>query len=232
MGEEKILISEIFESLQGEGPYVGCPSLFVRFVGCSNRCSWCDTKYAWSEGKLWDKEELWKKIFTTDIDDIIFTGGEPLLQYRLLARWSERLRLRGRRVFLETSGVFGCGYKELDRKKLAGLIQNAFWIVSPKSHIMLSNYEWMRYYRFDLVCWKFVWEGWEETKDFILRFFEYIRRELYKKIEKHTVFVMPKGATKKEVLECEKEVWAFCQEYKFRYSPREHIVVWGKKKGK
>ena len=234
----KLPIVEVFEGLQGEGPYVGCPSLFIRFGGCPVHCEFCDTKYSWEEGKLegqlWQESDLIDKLFETEVDDIVLTGGEPLLYYQAISDWVLPLRMLGKRVFMETSGVFGVEEKALyqNRDVLARLLQHMTWIMSPKSCVDIEKYHWIKNVRFDDIYFKFVWEGDEKTKWFINEFFEYIEKPLYEKIEEHTVFVMPQGKLREEVLGCAKDVWGFCQRFKLRYSPREHIIVWGNRREK
>lgn len=80
----KLKISEIFFSLQGEGPLVGYPTFFIRFFGCNLDCSWCDTLYAKKHGTYYELEiqeiiDLWKRNYS-EIPYITLTGGEPLLQ--------------------------------------------------------------------------------------------------------------------------------------------------------
>lgn len=69
-------ICEIFDSIQGEGSWLGIPCTFVRFAGCNLRCSWCDTKESWSDGILMIEDEILSRIH---YPHIIFTGGEPTL---------------------------------------------------------------------------------------------------------------------------------------------------------
>ena len=73
-------VNEIFESLQGESSYAGLPCIFVRLTGCNLRCSWCDTKYAYSDGNDMDAEQVAKAVNSLKADLVEFTGGEPLLQ--------------------------------------------------------------------------------------------------------------------------------------------------------
>ncbi len=78
----KIMISEIFYSLQGEGIQIGIPTVFVRLFGCDLRCSWCDSMYA-VEGTDFSSLEINDVINTTlsyQCSNICITGGEPLLQ--------------------------------------------------------------------------------------------------------------------------------------------------------
>ena len=70
-------IDEIFDSVQGEGYWLGTPATFIRFSGCNLRCSWCDTKNSWEKGTKMNVESIIKEI---NKDIIILTGGEPTIQ--------------------------------------------------------------------------------------------------------------------------------------------------------
>lgn len=85
--EDKLKICEIFKSIQGEGLFSGSPTIFVRTTGCNLRCSWCDTKYAYSGGKMMSIKESLKRLKNMKIKRVCITGGEPLLQpliYKLM----------------------------------------------------------------------------------------------------------------------------------------------------
>jgi organic radical activating enzyme len=69
-------IVEIFDSVQGEGLNIGRPATFIRFSGCNLRCPWCDTKYAWENGKDLSIAEIIAKI---TYSFVVLTGGEPTL---------------------------------------------------------------------------------------------------------------------------------------------------------
>jgi 7-carboxy-7-deazaguanine synthase len=73
-------VNEIFYSIQGEGLFTGVPTVFLRTTGCNLRCSFCDTKYAYTEGTEIALEEILDKIKTYPCKNICITGGEPLLQ--------------------------------------------------------------------------------------------------------------------------------------------------------
>jgi len=100
-------ISEIFFSLQGEGPLIGVPTYFVRLFGCNLSCSWCDTPYA-KEGNNYEKREIseilleWKKNYAFT-PYVTITGGEPLLQEETLDLIQAFL-LEGAILVLETNG--------------------------------------------------------------------------------------------------------------------------------
>jgi 7-carboxy-7-deazaguanine synthase len=96
-------ISEIFKSIQGESSYSGFPFFFIRLTGCNLRCSYCDTKYAFDNGKLFTISNIIEKIRHSNVDKVLITGGEPLLQnnvYKLI----DKLLDIGKKVFLETNG--------------------------------------------------------------------------------------------------------------------------------
>ena len=78
---ESVMINEIFKSIQGEGKYLGVPSLFIRLAFCNLRCSWCDTKYAWKKPNIeMTVDDLIKMIRESGFKHIVFTGGEPMVQ--------------------------------------------------------------------------------------------------------------------------------------------------------
>lgn len=100
----RLRISEIFYSLQGEGPSVGCPTAFVRLTGCPLRCVYCDTAYAFSGGEWFALEAILERVAEYVPEHVCVTGGEPLAQAgvnELLGRLCDA----GYRVSLETSGA-------------------------------------------------------------------------------------------------------------------------------
>gem|GEM_PF-2907847 len=76
-----VQIAEIFESIQGEGPWAGAQSLFIRTSGCNLRCWFCDTPYtSWKpEGSAWSLDELRCRVADSSAPDVVLTGGEPML---------------------------------------------------------------------------------------------------------------------------------------------------------
>ncbi|MEM4083848.1 MAG: radical SAM protein [Thermoplasmata archaeon] len=102
-GCEYMKVNEIFYSIQGEGVYMGIPMVFVRFTGCNLRCSWCDTKYAWEEGKEMKIDEILAEIKKYKTNWVCITGGEPLLQEDIY-KFIDRLLNMGYKILLETNG--------------------------------------------------------------------------------------------------------------------------------
>ncbi len=73
-------VNEIFYSIQGESSLAGFPCVFIRMTGCNLRCTYCDTEYAFYEGKDYSIEEIMNEIFRYNCRLVEITGGEPLLQ--------------------------------------------------------------------------------------------------------------------------------------------------------
>lgn len=95
-------LHEIFATLQGEGRNTGKPCVFVRFSGCNLRCPWCDTDF--SPKVTLKAEALLSRIADFKVKNVIFTGGEPLLQQGLLTL-AQTLKERGYWLGIETNGT-------------------------------------------------------------------------------------------------------------------------------
>ena len=98
-----LTVNEIFHSIQGESRRAGEPCVFVRLTACDLRCSWCDTPYAFYEGKKRSVDDVIAEVERYQCPLVEITGGEPLLQedvYPLM----EQLLARGLTVMIETGG--------------------------------------------------------------------------------------------------------------------------------
>ncbi|VBB43030.1 7-carboxy-7-deazaguanine synthase [uncultured Desulfatiglans sp.] len=102
---DELLVNEIFYSIQGESSWAGLPCAFVRLTGCNLRCSYCDTRYAYDQGRPMRAGEIVDALLGYGVGLVEITGGEPLLQpgtpalAAALAGW-------GCRVLVETNGSF------------------------------------------------------------------------------------------------------------------------------
>lgn len=127
-------ISEIFESLQGEGVSTGVPVVFVRLAQCNLHCGWCDTKYTWdfehydyrAEVHERTAEDVAHVVNESATRRLVLTGGEPLLQQRALTLFFSELA-PDVVVEVETNGTLAPTQESLARVNQ--------WNVSPK----LSN---------------------------------------------------------------------------------------------
>ena len=98
-----LTINEIFHSIQGESSHAGRPCVFVRLTACDLRCRWCDTPYAFHEGRKMTVDEVVADVESRGCPVVEVTGGEPLLQpdvYPLM----QRLLDAGKTVLIETGG--------------------------------------------------------------------------------------------------------------------------------
>jgi 7-carboxy-7-deazaguanine synthase len=98
-----LTVNEIFHSIQGESTHAGERCVFVRLTACDLRCSWCDTPYAFYEGRKMSVDEVVAAVAQYDCPVVELTGGEPLLQrdaYDLM----DRLLAAGKTIMIETGG--------------------------------------------------------------------------------------------------------------------------------
>lgn len=101
---DRLRITEVFHSLQGEARASGWPTVFIRLTGCPLRCRYCDTAYAFSGGEWRSIGELVEETLAFGARHVCVTGGEPLAQARCLDLLTT-LCDHGLNVSLETSGA-------------------------------------------------------------------------------------------------------------------------------
>lgn len=131
MTSATLKVSEIFESLQGEGVSTGAPCVFVRLAQCNLHCTWCDTKYTWDfEHYRYEDEvseqsvaDVARRVNEATSRRLVLTGGEPMLQQRALRELFARLA-PDVVVEVETNGTIA-----LEPETLSRVNQ---WNVSPK----------------------------------------------------------------------------------------------------
>jgi len=110
---DRLKLTEIFLSLQGEARDAGWPTVFVRLTGCPLRCQYCDTAYAFHGGQWWDIDAILAEVAKHGVRHVCVTGGEPLAQKRCIGLL-QRLCDAGFDVSLETSGAIDIA--EVDRR--------------------------------------------------------------------------------------------------------------------
>jgi organic radical activating enzyme len=214
-----------FETIQGEGKYVGEKVIILRFQGCIFRCSWCDSKYTWhvGEGKELSKDEIISLIagLNSDAEIVLITGGEPLIWQRnkdVVKLFSELKNAYGYKLHVETNGYY--------KYMLGDLID--FIAISPK----LDEYEFF-YYRSDSAervssyrsvehIWKFV-VGEGSDLDKIMRFINVYH------LHNDDIYFMPLGATVDEIKNSEKyiksRVLKKFEGLNVKVSERRHILL-------
>lgn len=129
--KDKLRITEIFYSLQGETRTVGLPTVFVRLTGCPLRCQYCDSAYAFQGGQLMTIDAVLAEVIAYQPRYVTVTGGEPLAQplcYDLLSRLCDMNYV----VSLETSGA-------IDISKVDSRVIKVVDIKTPGSLEMSRN---------------------------------------------------------------------------------------------
>lgn len=222
---------EIFTSIQGEGASAGRPSTFVRLSLCNLACSWCDTKYTWDwehydpkvEVTAVDCAAVVARVSELGVENVVVTGGEPLMQQASLVELVGDLVQLGHRIEVETNGTFA------PQPLLQTHISQ--WNVSPK----LANsgnpverrqldqpLEWFA--ASDNAWFKFVVDtptDLEEIQCLLARF----------KVPDERVILMPQGASPEALKERSTWLAPLCSDRGYRFSTRLHILIWGDERG-
>jgi 7-carboxy-7-deazaguanine synthase len=126
-----LYVNEIFYSIQGEGSRAGEPCVFVRMTGCGLRCTYCDTEYAFYEGKDQAINEIIDKVESYNCNLVELTGGEPLEQEGVYSLIDELL-LRDYEIMIETGG-------HIDISRVDQMVKRIVDLKTPSSGMMKRN---------------------------------------------------------------------------------------------
>jgi len=214
-------ISEIFLSLQGEGPSAGTPAHFLRLQGCDVGCHWCDTKYSWDAGggSEMEADEIWRRARALgDAPLLVVTGGEPLehpglpdLILQALQRWT--------RVEVETSGI---GPPPLSHPRLAYNVSPKLPSATPRwADTWRHGPEWIAEPN---ATFKIVVGDPPDADD--------ARRLIAERgLPRDRVMLMPEGMTEQRVRGHAATLAEVCKREGVRMSPRLHVWLWGAGRG-
>jgi len=243
-------ICEEFITIQGEGSRIGSPSYFVRTTGCNLRCSWknqdgtitkCDTPYTSfnpEKGKELDFKNMKTELEKTKINDIVLTGGEPMLSEDVVGfveYFNEWM------VTIETNGTQFINMSQMDLNSLSE--ESVLLSISPK----MKN----SYFQEDSAMKKIHKSGNTKLLESIRRAiktrnmiyqlkFVVANKEDLKEIKSFVkdldvsnddVYLMPQGITNKNLKEVEKWLIDECIKEGYNFSPRLHINIWGNIRG-
>ena len=157
---ERLRITEIFHSIQGEADAIGWRTVFVRLTGCPLRCVWCDTEYSFYGGDWREIDDIVAEVASHGAKHVCVTGGEPLAQKRCLILLT-RLCDAGHDVSLETSGALDVSTVDPRVRKVmdlkapdSGEAKRNLWSniehLLPHDQVKIviasrADYEWARY---------------------------------------------------------------------------------------
>ncbi|MBR6163045.1 7-carboxy-7-deazaguanine synthase QueE [bacterium] len=131
---DKVLINEIFTSVQGEGLYTGLKQLFIRFGRCNLDCRYCDTDFRNPDkNKEYSVEELIDEVSKFDLDSchsVALTGGEPLLETAFLKEFLPEIG--NKKIYLETNGILY--YNLQDIISMVDIISMDYKLASATGH--------------------------------------------------------------------------------------------------
>ena len=214
-------VSEVFLSLQGEGPSAGTPAHFVRLQGCSVGCRWCDTKYSWDPeaGRAVPAGSIWGEARALgEAPLLVVTGGEPLEHPGLARLLGQALELWPR-VEVETSGI---APPPLSHARL-------FYNVSPK--LPSATPRWEDSWRAAALwvvepnaTFKIVVGDPPDSEDAVRLIAEHA-------LPSARVMLMPEGLTDERIRTHAIALADLCKAKGFRMSPRLHVWMWGARRG-
>jgi organic radical activating enzyme len=235
---------EIFHSIQGEGRNLGQDVVFCRLSECSLACSWCDSPQSWcytqskanqhEDGVVYDRAEnqtqvsidsLVESVKSYDEPHIVITGGEPLLQQRVLPAFIKKLRNENPDFYveIETNGTIR------PNDEMAELVNQ--WNVSPKlsnsgdsERRRIKAKALQKFTELPNADFKFVVSSEQDVEEILTLLDEY-------EVPADRVFLMPLGRTREELAETEPLVKELAQTLNMNFSTREHINRWGDKRG-
>ncbi len=210
-------IVEIFCSIQGEGKFLGTPSLFIRLHGCNLYCKYCDTKYSWYRYVEKNLDEIYKEVKELlkkyKPQHLVITGGEPLLQQEEVISLINLIGEYFELIEIETNGTI---MPKISNDKV-------FYNVSIK----LSN-SGVRYE--------------DRIKEEVINYFNSIKNSIFKfvvkdlidinevrdlinrfKIKKEKVYLMPLANNRDELEKISRNIAIQCILHGFKYSDRLHL---------
>lgn len=233
-----LYVSEIFgPTIQGEGPSSGRRCAFVRLMTCNLTCSWCDTPYTWDwkgqNGVAYNREEqqtemttyeIYQAVKALDVERVVFSGGEPMMQKAELAEVFKLLADDGIAIEIETNGTI------TPTPELFPLITQIN--CSPKlanSGVILGKRRKIEVLKALMesgtaVGFKFVCQS-KECLD------EVEEIQLEAGIPDRNIWIMPEGRTTEEL---DNHMVAIADDAIARgwnITPRTHVAIWGAKRG-
>ena len=210
-----MIVNETFPAIQGEGLMAGIPVYFVRLAGCNTQCDFCDTKYH-TDGLYLDNECVSNEIRDSNLEDIVFTGGEPMIQMNDIREVMSYLPTHT--FHLETNGsIYSGDAKHFNHISCSPKKQQ----INNKNAFELDSYK--KFNELGQTTFKFVYEN--KDNQWWINFMNKVG------IEKNKVWIMPEGATRNEQIKKMPEVMEYCLKNKFNFGPRLHVLAYDNQRG-
>lgn len=237
-----ILANEgVFNTLQGEGKFIGYPSTFVRLSRCNLRCEWknpdgsttkCDTPYTSFDPELNinNVESVKDSVMKYNSEHVVISGGEPYFQ-KIVTNLIDALVNEGKFVTVETNGT-------IFRPSKANFISISPKLSSSSSSEKFGHAHNTQRLNYDSLSkfivnhdyqFKFVVNDeadLDEIEEIIHTLIKYVGID----IRKH-VWLMPQGTTESQFKEKQEWLWEVCKKHNFKYTDRLHIRVFGQRVG-
>lgn len=224
-----MLIAESYESFQGEGPWAGTTSLFIRTSGCNLRCWFCDTPFtSWEpEGSQLSLDELSEIVAQSTAEHVVITGGEPMLAAQL-TELTEICRAAERTITIETAGTVDrsveCDLMAISPKRPNSAPPNANWRLRHEQTRHQPAVVKSLLSRYNCIL-KFVIDTEADVDDVC----EYLRE--FADVPADLVWLMPQARTQEELLARTSWVRAKAELNGFSFSPRLHVEQFGDARG-
>ena len=235
---------EIFRTLQGEGPSIGCPAVFLRLSLCNLHCSWCDTPFTWNwEGTPWPHSDDRKYVKNDHLieqtiaeltplleksaregDRLVITGGEPLLQQTEIVNLLDSIPPLFSAIEIETNGT------QLPIASLDPKI--AQYNVSPK----LTNSHNSAELRIQEEALQFLASSEKAFLKFVVLtkddLSEILALQARFQLSPQRILLMPEGRTPSALAKNRHWIAQTCLEHGFRLTDRLHVQLWGDERGR
>jgi len=201
-------VNEVFEGIQGEGRYAGYPSIFIRLSGCNKKCTFCDTKH--EKHTNLTPLQIGNRIIDSKAHIAIFTGGEPTLQIK-------------------------------EVKETINYVKQAMHNQAPAFHLETNGYRIPDTHYFDYISFspkdeQTAQKVFNKMKDNNkMKFDIKITTDLTtnRNLIMYATMLMPLTEFKEPTdTKTKQAVWEYCLKNNLKYTPRIHVDVWGKTKGR
>ncbi|MEM9079616.1 MAG: 7-carboxy-7-deazaguanine synthase QueE [Verrucomicrobiota bacterium] len=233
---------EIFATLQGEGPSLGQPAVFIRLSLCNLHCIWCDTPFTWNwEGTPWPHTdnkkfsrsehlleltppEIVPLLTSHHIDRLVVTGGEPLLQQDELLTLFQELAGHFPNIEIETNGTLS-PTPEIDHYVTQYNVSPKLANSENKSSQRLKNQTLSDFSKNPKAFFKFVVTNQTDLT-------EVLQMITSHQIPRRRVLLMPEGRTPTALREANQWLAPKCIELGINLGSRLHVELWGDERGR